>query len=121
MDITSAAAPHDWLSGGSSTAPAVDANLQRLSLRRLASLPPSVGATVGATIRRVTAILVLGWLGYFGLLLRDCPTTGAVCQPRGFTMGIVAPVVVLAAGHVIGLGVELISGLALKQGARANR
>jgi len=111
MGTISAAAGPDWLvSGPSMKQPPSEMKRPRSAIVRDNSGPDgsqSAGVTIGRAIRRVTAILVLGWLGYFASLLRDCPASGDVCRPGGFATGIAFAALALAVGHGVGWLVEV--------------
>ena len=80
--------------------------------------PPSTGPTrqregtrIQSIIRRCSAFAALGWLGYVGYLLRDCPNSGAICQKASFAVtavGIAFGIVIV--GHLVGWAASGASG-----------
>jgi hypothetical protein len=58
---------------------------------------------IDAMVRRVTAFGALGWLGYVGYLLRDCPASGPICETSGFAISAATGALGLVlVGHLAG-------------------
>jgi hypothetical protein len=69
------------------------------------------GTRIQAIVRRCSAFAALGWLGYIGYLLRDCPNSGAICQKASIAttaVGIALGMVIV--GHLIGWAASGASG-----------
>jgi hypothetical protein len=69
---------------------------------KAATPPISEGSKIESLVRRVVALAALGWLGFIGYLLRDCPRSGAICQTSNSAVAaaVVALGIVLL-GHVV--------------------